>query len=168
MEELCCLSFNANNLCVCGPALAKGESTGLGNTAAPSECLDGAWMASEAEADQRNICFLASLATVWVSMVLSILTAHTTYTTNRLLKLIILTTNSLLPQTNTTILASFSSRVCSKGILSWWILVTLWKLYSSCTDLPPPSTQTGSGDPTEVWHRGQITLVCKLLLEFAV
>lgn len=87
MEELCCLSFNANNPCVCDPALAKRESLGPENTAALSECLDGAWMASEAEAHQRNICFLASLATVWVSMVLSILTAHSTHTTDRILNL---------------------------------------------------------------------------------
>lgn len=81
--------------------LQKGESIGYKNTAALSGCLNMGWMASEAEADQRDICFLDSLASIWVSMVLSILTTHTTLClTNGLLKLSILMTGSLVPQTD--------------------------------------------------------------------
>lgn len=111
--------------------LQKGESIGSENTAALSGCLNMGWMASEAGADQRDICFLASLASIWVSMVLSILTTHTTLClTNSLLKLSILMTgwfisaSDRLSAPTTTIVASFSSRICRTGILSWWILIT--------------------------------------------
>lgn len=79
--------------------LHKGESIGSENTAALSGCLNTGWMASEAQADQRDICFLASL-TIWVSTVLSVLTTHTTLClTNRLLTLSTSETGSSVPHT---------------------------------------------------------------------